>query len=162
MKLSLASPRYEMWPRILCLWIQYFLWHSTFWFSAVTLAIVSITGNWFQSCHSLPLSWVVLGPYIVLLDLIHPEYQPSSMIFRSPDPYWYLSASTLKMGQPFVCTHFSSCQIVADSVFFHFHTHKWCQQFVANMCWNWKKGVVCRLKFCKVIHVTKIFRNAKR
>lgn len=45
MKLSLASPWYELWPRILCLWKQHFLWHSTVWFSAVTLAIASITGN---------------------------------------------------------------------------------------------------------------------
>lgn len=44
-KLSLASPWYELWPRIQCLWKQHFLWHSTVWFSAVTLAIASITGN---------------------------------------------------------------------------------------------------------------------
>lgn len=60
-----------------------------------------------------------MGHCIVLLALIHPEYQPSPTIFRSPGPYWYLSASSLEMGQPFVCTHFI-CQIVAHSALFLF------------------------------------------
>lgn len=95
-KPSLASPWYELWPRILCLWKQHFLWHST------VLILCSNLGNCLNHRELIPV--MPLPPPPVLLALIHPEYQPSPTIFRSPGPYWYLSASTLKMDQ-FLSAH---------------------------------------------------------
>lgn len=71
-----------------------------------------------------PLPRVVSGRCIVPLALIHPEYQPSPTIFRSPDPSSYLSVSTLKIGQSFVCAH----TLAATLWLMYFHNHKWQRQ----------------------------------
>lgn len=82
-----------------------------------------------------PLLRVVSGRCIVPLALIHPEYQPSPTIFRSPDPSSYLSASTLKIGQSSVCAH-----ALAPTLWqLYFHSHKWCKKAklfktMANRC----------------------------
>lgn len=110
-KQSLASSWYELWPVPLKT-ILPMTFHC--------LILCSNLGNCLNHSKFIPvtpspplLPWVVSGLCIVPLALIHPDYQPSLKIFRSPDRY--LSAPAPKM-----------VQVLADLVLLYYHIHTWC------------------------------------